>query len=964
MRRILVFVVLLALGLLALRIAIGDDTVVTAGDTKQQPKQDTEDRTPAVVVQQGRIGAAISQNGYFKWPRYRTVLLPDGSSRDELVYVMEAANSRPVREGLQELEDLQVTMFDRQQPAAQLTAARAFVELATDANGHPSVREDKDIDMRQVVFKTLPGARLEGLQLQLENAKLLVGEDEILLHTPNASDPVVLTLTGERSGRLTGNGLQARLPRSRSAKSQHADVTILSNPLVVTDGMQLRADGRLHYQEDTVSGAAQMTVEDNVDAELQPRATDDLRAERKLEIGTVRMRGDRFVGWLQRGKQRDEQGEEHERMEWQLLQISGAPARVTATGTDLHAPRLTVIAGLSGQPYLIAAHGGAARVEQRDFGPDSKVDAPVVATSPRRIHLILPREQTVEMLRGFGFPLAALRPLATTQIATLDGDSKIATGTASATASKGMQMFRPGDTGRGAIARGFGEVDIDRPATKPGEDDLHATGNDGFLLRANDDDERFWLGPLAGSSTDLNQHRYVLRSAAGELRGSGSCAIERTASGTRVALDSPAGDIQGDLPQVHGSLQQVSHLSAHLTADSLRNLVATGRPMRVHFTRGVHQVQALAQRIEQLGPTSWVLLPAKQGAIELPELVHSSPADGKRGSERVVLRAPRIELHHCGGDNWLLDLQAQGDVPAHADAAIELQPGAVPTLIELDAQRLRLLPFLLPPEARLAHGAGAALATSLSMHGLGSAWILGEDVRRLHITDPEQGQIEGAGRRLLLSQGAQAAVLFGDDRELLPAWLRRTQGDRVVEARGAQVRIFRDEQIRLQALRSFPGRSVFLPPSVTLHQPSAGNNLRDLHAVCQGDIDVLPERIDFRGPVITNSLREDGQIDPFGLHIDARQLAMQRHPTTGEITMVRGQDVFVEWSGITAKSAQIELDVRNSRCRATDPNEAQVVLPGGERFMAPSIEIFYDRFEVRCFNSRFTRDDRDAISPR
>ncbi len=964
MRKLLLFLLLLGLGAVALRLAIGDDDVVTAGNGDQAPKKQApaEDRTPGIVVSQGRVGAEISTNGYFKWPRYRSVKGPDGRVRDETVMVIEAADSRPVREGLQELEDVVVTLFDRQQEAAVLRAARAFVELTADANGRPSLREDKEIDMRQVVFETLPGARLEGLRLELDNARLLIGDDEVLLHTPNPGDPVTLVLAGEPSGRLTGKGLQARLPRDRNGKLQRADVTVLSDPLVVTDGMELRARGRLHYLEDTVHGTAQLSAEDTVVATFDARRGLAIDGQ-KVQTGTVQVFGDRFDGWLQRGSTIDGNGEKHEQMQWQVLQVTGAPARVAAPDTDLSAPRLTVLPGLTGQPFLLAAHGGDCRVEQRQLDPRTGLTEPLIGTSPRRIHLILPAEQTAALHRSFGFPLWTLRPLAATRVVTFDGDSRLASGPSQVRAEQGLHLFLPDGKRKAVTARGFGAVTLDRPATKPGEDALHAHGNDGLLLLADEHGERGWLGPVAGSAERLAQHRYELRSGDGALRGSGSCEVERTASGTRVDLESAAGDIEGNLPRAGAELRQMRHLTAHLTEDSLRNLVASGSPMRVTFTRGDETLHAEADRIEQLGPTSWVLLPAPDGSGALPELRRLVPASASSGRQQVTVQAPRIELHHCGGSDWLVDLLADGDVLARADAEFERKPGSTATVIAIEARRLRLLPFVVPREALQAH-AGYGVFANIVGNSIGQAWILGDEVQRIHATDAEHGEIDGHGRRLLLSQGARAVTLFGDDQTLEPARLQRRQGGKTVVATGAQVRIFQDEQVRLRALRAFPGRSVWLPPVVTLHQPQSGGALAHISATCQGDIDVLPEQIAFGGPVRADSVRADGSADPDGLHVDARVLQMQRHPETGEILLVRGRDVTVEWNGIWARSAEIELDLRWRKCVVRDPNDAEVRLPTGQRFVAPWLEILYDRMQVRSIDGRLTRRDHDATLPR
>ncbi len=968
MKRLVVFLVLLGLGIAALRFAIGDDTVVTAsGGRETVPPPQRPEPAPGVGVQQGRVGATIAQTGALRLPRYRTIVLPDGSERHEQVFLLTAADSRPVREGLQELEQLEVTLFEDAKAAGLLRAARAFVELANDANGRPSLREDKEIDLRQVTFESLPGSRLEGLRLALDNAKVQIGEDEILLHTPGRDDPVELTLSGARSGKLTGKGLQARLPRDRRGALQQADIEILSDPVVETDGLRLLAKGRLHYEEDLATGEARLSAEDRVVVAFTAAGGIELIGARGDALvqgasvdepgrGKATVRGDRFTGWLMRSAGTEPDGTARERLDWQVLQVLGAPSEAFAAGVRIAAPRLTVLPGTFGQPFLLAAHGGPALLEQSI--PDARTGADrIVGRSPRRIHVILPKEQVAAIHRGFGFPLWTLRPLATLSAVTLDGDARIEAGEQRLQASRGMHLFQPDPAQEAIAARGFGSVTMHRPPQKVGDELLHATGDDGFHLIATRSDERLRLGPAAAGP----DHHYTLRVGDGELQGSGACDLSRTDGRTVLALRSPDGDVRGRLPRERSELRDVRRLDAELTESTLEALAVEGRPVGISFTRGATRLEATSDRVEQLGPSAWVLLPDPAGGTELPTLRTRTAASGRRGAADVVATAPRIELHHCGGSDWLVDLRAVGDTPARVDATVHRTPEGPPTSLELEAERLRLVPFAIAREALVLHGGGRSdLVGGLPFASVAQGWILGDEVHRIHAIDPEQGVLDGSGHRLVLTQGAHAATLFGDADALTPARLKRTQDDKVVVATGAQVRVFRDQQVRLQALRTFAGRSVTVPPSVVLHQPKARGALAHVAAVCEGNIDVLPDRIEFQGPVIARSALPDGSTDPAGMSIDASGLMMKRHPTSGDIVLVTGRDVRLDWEQLSARSAEIELDLKWAKCTARDPVEAEVLLGNGQRFLAPEMEIYYDRYEVRCFQGGYVRDDRSA----
>ena len=141
MKRLLLFVVLLAAGLTALKFAIGEEDAVrqTSADPEEKTEQQREPATPpGVRVNSGKINTTVSQSGKLVFPKRREVDLGDGTVRKETVFVLRAEDSRPIGDGLQQLTDVRLELFDDNEHAATVIASRAFLELGRDANGEAS----------------------------------------------------------------------------------------------------------------------------------------------------------------------------------------------------------------------------------------------------------------------------------------------------------------------------------------------------------------------------------------------------------------------------------------------------------------------------------------------------------------------------------------------------------------------------------------------------------------------------------------------------------------------------------------------------------------------------------------------------------------------------------------------------------------------------------------------------------
>ncbi|MBM4063032.1 MAG: hypothetical protein FJ265_18345, partial [Planctomycetes bacterium] len=518
MKRALLFLLLLAAGIVILRLSIGEDEVVVAG----APGAPAPAGNPGVRLEQGPIGASWQARGPFHYPRFRSVPEAGGGTRNELVFELDAADSQPVGEGLQQLDGVTVVFHDRGQPAARLVSRQAFLELGRDAGGRASLREDKEIDLRDAVFTTAATSRLPGLRLELDRVLVLVREDYLQLRTPNETDPVLVVLDGKQRGSLRGNGLRARLPRDRRGPLQRADVEVLHDPVFATDGLAVRARGRMSYREDLAAGTAELTVERDVQVETGagrlfvpglPGPRGDAAGD-----GRATVHADELSGWLLRT------GEHGDGLVWRLVQLRGAPVAVAAQGLRITAPRLALLPGLFGEPLLATASGGPSRIEQVLDAAERRPGAePFVASSPRRIHLLRPGEQASAAHRAFGFPRWTVRSVQQQHVVVLEARPRASTGARAVTASRGLHVFRPDPEVEFAVVQGFGDVSVTQPAAGSKQPELGARGDDGFLLRFAPAGSRLELGPpLPADSGDpgaaWRRHRYELRRGAASVR--------------------------------------------------------------------------------------------------------------------------------------------------------------------------------------------------------------------------------------------------------------------------------------------------------------------------------------------------------------------------------------------------------------------------------------------------------------
>jgi hypothetical protein len=886
-RKLAAFLVLLVAGFVILHFAIGGESFGGIGQlTRTQPPRRPDELRDGVVVPAGGDGkSAIGElvvefRGELDLPNRRPVALPGGGSVELLSHHLKARDSRPLGNGMQRLDDVTVEFYEtggtRAAPAAvhagTLRAGTAFVTVARDAKGRPSVQQDRDMDLRDVVLTTPAGARVAGARLTVARALARSTEDGLAVRTDDPGEPFQLDVAGADPLHLTGRGLEATFPQARGgerAATGTARVAVASDPeLRQTRGGRtttLRARGPLVYREDLGSGVAFVTARDDV-------AIDGLAAGG----APATARGDRVAATLVRARREAgaSQAAAPPAASWRAIHLRGAPARLVGEREELTCAELDVAPNVRGQPWLFTA-SGAPRLESR-----AADGTPTTFTAERCIRLVRlrPLLEPGAALGGFGAAGFAGQD----QLVLFEGASQVRSGELEASASDGLRILRGEQADAGATIRGQGSITI------RGEDGLAVTGTDGFLLHRAAGAETMRIGPRTATTA----HRFTVRQQDLDVHGGGLVRLERTAGGAgraRIVIDSPAGDAV--LARERGTLRSVRRLDAEVAGRQLVRFDATGAPCGIELPASDGVVSGQAHRVESSAPRHVTLHGGGPGA--------AASLAGARGEQ---VRGDRIDVHQRG---------ATALVVARGDSRITVrQPvaGGVRE-VELRADDCRLLPDLLEPWARQWWLAAyppelrAVLAAPLA----GNHLLARGHVHVVH-RDPAGPQLQARGDWLFSRLEPAAGVVRG-----APAQVERTgPGRESLTAIAARLRFHTGHDGEHLTLVREPGRDPELRLSGVRQLPGSDPDDR-FHVLCQGDVEVLPDKVIGKGPVTGRTHGPDGVLDPGGMALDAGGLWLVREPSTGDVReIMAGLGADLRLRQVRARGEQLTLDLAHS----------------------------------------------------
>jgi hypothetical protein len=934
-----------ALGLLHLLIGFENFAKVESGPGDEPIRRTADERgidgglkvgggdgeTPAI---------SVSGSGEFRETRREERVLADGSRLRLRVYELTAEDSETVAEDLVRLDRVDARFFQidddadppREVHVATITARQAFLQLGRDEQGKPSVLEDRDVDLRDVVVASTAEAEVRGLRLEV--ARLLVRQTEqgIEFRTPTAEVPLLIELAGDEGlTTLRGLGVRGILPPHAGAENALLEIHITSQPELVHGSSSIRARGRLDYVEDFGAGVGDFALADEIVIEGMPGETGD-------SVPSV-ARGQRLAGRILRGEAATgtaglgDRGSR--RSGWRELRLEGAgPRRVELVRDALRltCDRLHVLPAFGGEPAMFVAEGE----------PEISDPTRALADSPRlrageRIHLIdLPR-LLAPLHAPFGYPRPDFGRLAG-RLLVFEGPSTLRDPERGLEleAAGGLRLLQSADQELSMLV-GSGAVVL-RGA------DLSARGPDGFVLRQVGDRQWIRLGP----SDPDPAHRFVAEreTADGRLRieGSGACRFERAADGsTRVLVESPAEDLA--VERGGDALRQVAALDATVSpANELLAFAARGARARIETTvpardgRPAERLVGEAREIHKLGLA---------GVRLLGDAVVTRAAGHGRATGDLV------EIHRSGRDE-LIVVARGANATVRSTTTAGAETGGEPREVELQGRDLRVLPGILPRALVALHGIDPRLATVTT----GRIALASGSVTAVVRDAAGVGTTEATGERLAMRIDDSAAVL--DGRTAVVETLTE-DGHRLV-ARAPRIRVLGgDPSARRVVLLPDAG----FTPSLEVHGGSGSEAFRSFRITCQVPIEADDVGVRIDGPFAVRGLDPAGEVQPDGLWLDAESLRLTWLPGTYSVgqLVARGEAVL-RYRGVVGFGDEMRVDAPRTllEVESLSATPAGVELRG-RRLEGDLFRVDYEAMRVQAWGLRGAAADRDTRRP-
>jgi hypothetical protein len=944
-KKAIAFVVLVAGGFAAVYWITAGDLVRPARSASTQPApapapKRSEPQGDGFVVELGthreHVGSEITINyeGPFHLEFTREVVLPDGALRNQLLYILDSANSRLLRDGRQELEDVNVTFFEAprdpraetQVEAGRLHARRAYLQVGVDEKGRSSVAKDKDIDLLDAVLESGASEAAKGLRLNIDHARVRATDDGAHVATPDEQAPIRAELQGsERPAVLTGRGLVAWFPlrqeQRAEADARPASIEVLHDPQIVLEGPQgenrISGRGPLRYTEDARTGRAEIALEGDVEIH------GDLSAGGSSESAPVRAFGDRLRARLSRTKGTGTAPS----MRWSAVRLTGAPAGLRGQGIDLSCEAIDVTPNADGEPWLFTARGRPRLVSQAE-------EQPMQFTAADRIHLVRTPAYLRPWLQGRGWSATASTPQLTELLVfcgatslTLPQEGK----TMVIEAPDGLRVLRTAEPDGPIAVFGAGPVAL---ASENAASPMKLDGT-GFLLFADARGQHLRLGPRTASAA----HRFAVTTGDLTVTGSGSCRLSQPAAKGApgsIAIDSPAADLELTMRGTGGSLRHAAALTAQFTAGGapgagaaagLLAFDARGPKCELAWSGEGQSFRGHAARIS--GDASTYRL-------------HGAPAEIV--SEQGTFRGEEIRIVQLGKQHTLV--QASGSAHVIVDRLPDADPNAPRAGLDLRADRIDLVPFA-APRVRWSLARGEPLLPgSLSARHL----IARGNVVAMQLAADREPVSRAAGESLVLALGDDpAGRLLG-----APALLTTDDGQRMT-ARAPEILLTG----KAGTVQLRPGDDV-----VTLELSNRRGRFADFgspggstRVECRGVVDADQHRVDFLGPVETVGLREDGSPDPAGLRLNARSMYMVRD-ADGQPERVHAEGgTELAWRGMEVIASDLDLDLVKHLCTVIDRDlRARVSMPGTFKGRCSRAELNYLTYESVIWNGQVAGD--------
>jgi len=909
-RRLLLFVALLALGFAALWWARGDAAFSAARSAEAAPAREPQRGGIDVRPQADGPTLTFSIEGEFAVEPTREIALADGTRLLLPKYSLHARDSRarPEADNLMELSDVTVTLYRlvRGAPPAEPSAERSgmlraksvLVEIERDARGRPTIHEDREMEFTDATFGTLPGAGGTPMSLAVARARLRTTEKGSVLRTA-PDEPFTLRIEGDQPAMVTGKGLLATVPGGEA--DGPVEVRVLAEPRLHSDDGRtaIAARGTLAFTEQP-DGSGLLVLRDGVTVDLAQSG------------GGVRARGDELRAGLRRTRSADGDAGAL----WHWLVLHGAPALLDAREARLECRRIDVVADAGGGIARLTASGSPFATIETD-GRRS------LLRSEQRIHLVPIADVLHPWIGPLGFPRGALGPRFD-RILSCAGSSTVDAaadgGPVALAASRGMLLVR--GTGSAASLRADGSV----RATLPGDGGT-LESEDGLVLHESAGARQVVLGLHAGQPSRFA----VRRGGTLAIEGHGRCELHQTTEATgataAVTLRSPSEDGVVTVPQ--GTLRGIGELTARLDGERVSRIVATGARCLLEGSLREGEAVGEATRIESDDGRRFFLhgAPARVRAGDRGETfgdVVELTAEGDAGTVRARGGAGmRASLARRDGPPLAIDLD--GDL-------VEVLPGLAP------AAPLRWHASFLPAPARVVF---AADWRTRVVHVRGAARFTSEDPA----DSAARHDGEGDELWLTLAEGGGRGLLVGE-----PATVRVAGPEQIVHGRGRRIALAQEGgELRAKLL---PGRSgeasVRLNAAPRQRGDGDGLAVRELTVYCRGSVAVEARQVAFLGPV--RVLGDEAEGSPPSLTVLADGLTMARDAAGAVTDVVATGDVRFSSPRVTGGAHALRLDLRHQVAELNGGRRGVAFAEvDGARMTGHHVELDYTTYAVRVW---------------